>query len=143
MGGLGAVLEPAVVIGLLFGGTWINRNKNYNFAWRERSWKHASKLVIDEESIPGSPGSWTIDDALLQDKPDSDLLSPTDRHAKWRMRELRLLGFTKTVRTPNSKVFEDTRLSRIVRKLPFMQEVWYWGLIYWVCTCYYFSTMSC
>jgi hypothetical protein len=132
MGGLGAVLEPALVIGLLFGGTWINRNKNYKFVWRERSRTHAPEVVIDEENVPESPRSWTTDDALLQEKLNSDLLSPIGTHAKWRMRELKLFGFRRSVLTPNSRVFEDTRLSRVVRKMPFMQEVWYWGLIYWV-----------
>jgi len=136
MGGLGAVLEPAIVVGLLFGGTWINRNKNYNFAWREKSRTHAPELSIDEKRIPGSPRSWTTDDALLQEKSSPDLLSPNNPHSKWRTRELKLLGFRKTILTPNSRAFEDTRLSRVVKKLPFAQEVWYWGLIYWVGICY-------
>lgn len=132
MGGLGAVLEPAVVIGLLFGGTWINRNKNYKFAWRGRSRTHASQISIDEENIPGSPGSWTTDDALLPEKADLGLLSPISAHPEWQTRELRLFGFKTSVFTPNSRVFENSRLSRVVRKMPFMREVWYWGLIYWV-----------
>ncbi|RDI88092.1 hypothetical protein Vi05172_g2001 [Venturia inaequalis] len=132
MGGLGAVLEPAIVVGLLFGGTWINRNKKYNFTWQGRTQPHLPRVAIDEENIPESPRSWTTDDALLQEKSNSGLLNPDNAHAKWRTRELKIFGFSKSILTPNSRAFENSRFSRIVKKMPFIQEVWYWGLIYWV-----------
>jgi len=65
-------------------------------------------------------------------QPGSPSLLAVDHTPKWRERELRLLGFTTKVRTPNSRQFKDRRFSRIVKKYPFLQEVWYWVLIYWV-----------
>ncbi|QDS77239.1 hypothetical protein FKW77_003178 [Venturia effusa] len=132
MGGLGAVLEPAIVVGLLFGGTWINRNKSYNFTWRDRSRPIPPRVSFDEESIPESPGSWATDDALLQEKSSTGLLNPDNAHAKWRTRELKFFGLSKSILTPNSRAFETSRFSRFVKKMPFIQEVWYWALIYWV-----------
>lgn len=33
--------------------------------------------------------------------------------------------------SPNTVVFEDRFLSRLLRKLPFLVENWYWALVYW------------
>lgn len=142
MGGLGAILEPAIVVGLLFGGTWINRNKNYNFTWRDKSRPQVPRISIDEDNIPESPGSWTTDDALLQEKSSSGLLNPNNVHAKWRSRELKVFGFSKSILTPNTQAFENSRFSRVVKKMPFIKEVWYWGLIYWVRVCLLTGSMD-
>lgn len=115
------------MIGLLFGGTWINRNKNYSFTWLDQSQRQAPRVSIDEEDCLESPASWTTDDALLQGKSSPGLLNPTNAHAKWRTRELKLFGLSKTILTPNSRVFDGSQVSRIVKKVPFIQEVWYVG----------------
>jgi hypothetical protein len=133
--GVGAVLEPAVVIGLLFGGTFINRNTSYNFTWKYRA--RSSPVLPDEEDIPGSPVSWASEDALLEGKrsssdSSSSSLLETDSISTWRTRELDFWGFRWEVTTPNSKVFQDRWFSRVIRKFPFLEEAFYWALIYWV-----------
>jgi hypothetical protein len=36
------------------------------------------------------------------------------------------------VESPDTSLFRDTAASRVFLKFPFLVEVWYWGLIYWV-----------
>ncbi|RMZ79226.1 hypothetical protein DV737_g3476, partial [Chaetothyriales sp. CBS 132003] len=72
-------------------------------------------------------------DGLLSRPPGS--LSPSllpSQESRWRHRQLRLLGYSASVRTPNTTVFRDRLLSRILSKLPFLVEAWYWALVYWV-----------
>ena len=133
---VGAVLEPAVVVVLLFGGAYLNRNKSYTLTWRHRPRENTRPAFRDEEELPGSPGSWASEDALLGDR-SSDSNSPTllvlDTEPKWRTRELQLWGLRRTVVTPNSRLFKDRWFSRVIKKFPFLQEAFYWALIYWVC----------
>jgi hypothetical protein len=134
--GIGAVIEPAVVVGLLFGGTFVNRNTSYRFTWKARP--RSRPIVTDEEDIPGSPASWASEDALLERKRSStestsSSLLDTDSVPTWRTRELNFFGFKGEVTTPNSRVFRDRWFSRVIRKFPFLEEAFYWALIYWVC----------
>ncbi|KAJ6471227.1 PAP2 superfamily-domain-containing protein, partial [Mycena vitilis] len=39
--------------------------------------------------------------------------------------------FGRTVRSRNTAVWRNTRLSRVLRRFPFLVEVWYWLLVYW------------
>lgn len=73
MGGLGAVLEPLVVASLLLGGTWLNRNTNYNLTWHPRAHCFRDRR-LDIEQVPVSPGSLDSSDALL---PGSGAASPS------------------------------------------------------------------
>lgn len=43
-----------------------------------------------------------------------------------------IAGWKKEVWSPDTKVFEDRLLSRVLQAFPFLVEVWYWALIYWV-----------
>ncbi|KAF2434013.1 integral membrane protein [Tothia fuscella] len=118
--GVGAVLEPAVVVGLLFGGTYLNRNTSYKFTWRARA----------------RPASWDSDDPLLSNRSSSETnplsLLSDNVDPKWRTRELQLFGFRRNVASPNSRQFKDRWFSRVIKKFPFLQEAFYWALIYWV-----------
>ncbi|KAJ6588969.1 PAP2 superfamily-domain-containing protein [Mycena capillaripes] len=40
--------------------------------------------------------------------------------------------FGRTIRSRNTAVWRNTRASRILRRFPFLVEVAYWGLVYWV-----------
>jgi hypothetical protein len=42
------------------------------------------------------------------------------------------MGWRREVASPNTAVFSDRLLSRLLRRLPFLVECWYWALIYWV-----------
>jgi hypothetical protein len=119
--GIGAVAEPLVVVTLLFGGTWVNRNKDYKLLRRR-----------DHSSSPrsASPDSETGRSSLSS---SDSLLAGVDEVPKWRTREVRVFGFRKEITSPNSRRFKDYFLSRLLRKFPFLVEAWYWALIYWVC----------
>lgn len=135
---VGAFLEPFVVVTLLFGGAWFNRNKDYAFwegtqGWAGGSTSHkrrddfGARRISTETSTPRSPtwSSGSSSPTLSSD--DESALSLTSRQ-----RNIRLFGFKKTVTTPNTLVFKDRFLSRVLQKFPFLVEAWYWALIYWV-----------
>ena len=134
--GAGAFVEPAVVIGLLFGGTWFNRNKAYNL-WPRRDNRHY-QMVREENLRDSSPDSFSSAtssfEGLLEDGYGrAGTWRLTEQEPRWRKRTLRILGFHHEVVTPNTRVFKGYFLSRLLRKFPFLVEAWYWALIYWVC----------
>lgn len=119
--GIGTVAEPLIVVTLLFGGTWINRNKEYKLFGRQRDHTSSPRSSSpDSESGRSSVSS------------SASLLTNIDEVPKWRTRQLRFFGFSTEVTSPNSRRFKDYFLSRLLRKFPFLVEAWYWALIYWV-----------
>lgn len=136
--GVGAFLEPLVVVILLFGGAWINRATNVSFAQRPSRWQTPRPPSRARDSSPDStePGSFDASskDALLATSKGRSL-SPSLLGAQvepWRKREVSFLGWRKDLVSPNSAVFENRLLSRLLRKFPFLVECWYWALVYWV-----------
>lgn len=131
---VGAFLEPLVVVTLLFGGAWFNRNKEYNFWEGTQGWgghKRRDDVEIKRNSTDGlsprsptwSPGSSSP--SLSAD--DESVWSLTSRR-----RKVQFFGYKRIVTTPNTLVFKDRFLSRVLQKFPFLIEAWYWALIYWV-----------
>ncbi|CZR55643.1 related to integral membrane protein [Phialocephala subalpina] len=122
MGGIGAVAEPLVVIALLIGGTWINRD----FEPGRRRRPHDVRRIsgdgmaryrdVEEDAEPRS----TSPSLLVTQEP------------KWRTRTLGAWGVRKEVTTPNTRQFKGYFLSRLLERFPFLVECWYWALIYWV-----------
>ncbi|PKY07009.1 hypothetical protein P168DRAFT_230807 [Aspergillus campestris IBT 28561] len=126
--GAGAVLEPLVVIVLLFGGTWINRTMG-------RTWGSGS---TDFDSGSSTPTTSIKDSLLLDGRPASprsprSSRSPSPRllEGRWRQRQIGLFNSTFTVTTPDTAVYQDRLLSRLLQKFPFLVECWYWALVYW------------
>ncbi|OOQ89198.1 integral membrane protein [Penicillium brasilianum] len=128
--GVGAILEPLAVIVLLFGGTWINRVTNTSFSptyARRQSFEYSRSDSPDSlESGYSSPKS---KDGLFSARSCSPLPQISDD--RWHNRQLRILGSSWTVSSPNTEVFKGRLLSRLLRKLPFLVECWYWALVYW------------
>lgn len=132
--GIGAVLEPLVVVTLLFGGAWINRATDYNFSRRSSRWQDGKVVPPDNEtetSIYDVPGMKQL---LSKNRSLSPSLLPS-QESSMRQRDLRIFGFTRTIETPNTAVFRHRFLSRVLHKFPFLVEAWYWALIYWVGLC--------
>lgn len=121
--GAGAFIEPLVVITLLFGGTWVNRNTEYRLFNRKR--------IYSSSSRSSSPAS-TISSGRSSPTPSASLLSHVDEEPTWRVRDIHIMGMTKEVVSPNTRRFQDYFLSRLLKKFPFLVEAWYWALIYWV-----------
>lgn len=131
--GIGAVAEPLVVIVLLFGGAWFNRTLGQESV--------ASKLAAYSPLETTRKRSDDLSDSELSDRDlsvdwasSSGTLSPLEQ-SRWRNRKLRLFRYNRIVSTPNTTVFKDRLLSRLLQKFPFLVEAWYWALIYWVSTC--------
>ncbi|ORY19571.1 hypothetical protein BCR34DRAFT_620997 [Clohesyomyces aquaticus] len=129
--GVGAFIEPLVVVTLLFGGTWVNRNTRYRISDRRQrcSISSGSSSPTSTNSGRSSPRSST---SLLDDNRASSPSLLTPQEPKWRKREIRIFGFRKEVVSPNSRRFQGYFLSRLLKKYPFLVEAWYWALIYWV-----------
>ncbi|OJD30655.1 uncharacterized protein BKCO1_5700043 [Diplodia corticola] len=131
--GAGAFIEPLVVVSLLFGGTWLNRNPDYRLFASSRPHRRSKHVRSGSpDSIESGFESPTDADGLLSPRASSPSLLSADKQPKRRQRELRLLGFRTTVTSPNTRVFQDRFLSRLLQKFPFLVEAWYWALIYWV-----------
>lgn len=130
--GVGAILEPLVVIVLLFGGTWINRTAgSFPPARHSRAKSPARHRVASPDSIESGLSSPTSKDGLLNSRPLSPSYSRSGQET-WRTRQVRILLWTFELTSPNTAVFHDRLLSRLLRKLPFLAECWYWALVYWV-----------
>lgn len=115
-------MEPLVVVTLLFGGTWVNRNAEYRlFNQRKVYRRHSADSSSSFESGRSSPSS------------SVSLLASAHNEPLWQRRELSILGFKKEITSPSTRRFEDYFLSRLLKKFPFLVEAWYWALIYWVC----------
>lgn len=123
--GIGAVVEPLVVIVLLFGGTWINRVSECLPSRRN------SISSVPEDFLESGSSSPTSKDALLSSRSRSPLSD--DAGEGWRQRKIAMLGMSCEVTTPNTAIFRDRLLSRILWRFPFLVECWYWALVYWVC----------
>jgi len=128
---IGAVLEPLVVVTLLFGGAWINRATDYMFANHSSRWRNKSPTSEGVEVGEDKYDEHSIKPLSSKNRSLSPSLLPSQEQ-KWRPRHLRLLGWSKTIETPNTAVFKNRLLSRILHKFPFLVEAWYWALIYWV-----------
>ena len=49
---------------------------------------------------------------------------------KWRSRELSMLGYRGFIHAPNTTMFQNRILSRVLLRFPFILEIIYWALIY-------------
>jgi len=125
--GVGVILEPLVVVVLLFGGTWINR------VTASVSHNHTRRRSSDYVRVT-SPDS--LESGSSSPTPKDGLLSPRCRSPEllegWHKRHVGVFGLSFSVTTPTTDVFQDRLLSRLLRKLPFLVECWYWALVYWV-----------
>jgi hypothetical protein len=153
--GAGAFIEPLVVITLLFGGTWLNRNKSYTL-FPSRNHSHSpstsrthsptssySSRSPSLDSLPGSGSSTPLSSTSLLSKSSYDTVrgfAPVDVEPKWRRRQIGLFGWRTEVTSPNTRRFREYFLSRLLRKFPFLVEAWYWALIYWVSEAFWLLT---
>jgi hypothetical protein len=136
MGGIGSVAEPLVVVTLLIVGTWTNRD----FDPGRRKPQHARRISSDVDADgpnarwPRSRETDTLLDGedLESGRSTSPSLLPTSE-PKWRRRRLGIFGVETQIVTPNTRRFKGYLLSRLLERLPFLVECWYWALIYWVC----------
>ncbi|KAM0441526.1 hypothetical protein ACHAQK_004990 [Fusarium lateritium] len=126
---VGAFLEPLIVVTLLFGGAYFNRSKDYDF-WTNKTGLPSLKGYKRSDDLPKREST----DSLMSRRSGSRSPSfeSSDTQSTLRRRKLQIFGYKRIVSTPNTHVFEDRLPSRLLKKLPFLVECWYWFLIYFV-----------
>ncbi|KAG6096397.1 hypothetical protein E4U31_005462 [Claviceps sp. LM219 group G6] len=133
---LGAVLEPLVVVSLLFGGAWVNRNKNCDYEEARQTWSPVDGRLkkSDEFRIryPHGLSQESLSPVLESGRAQSTSFPHKYDPITQRRRRIKVLGYERFVTSPNTSVFKDRLLSRVLRKFPFLVEAWYWALIYWL-----------
>jgi hypothetical protein len=123
---VGTLLEPLAVVGLLFGGAWINRVTYFSLSTQRSKWQ-------DNDSVEGANAALQSRQTVgeMTNKRRSLLPSTPPSHASsWRERDLKFPGLQHRVAGPNTAVFQNRLLSRLLRKSPLLVECWYWALIY-------------
>ncbi|KAJ9245051.1 hypothetical protein DTO271D3_5377 [Paecilomyces variotii] len=133
--GAGAILEPLAVIVLLFGGTWINRAVDSSISPSRKGSRSGRRYT--EYSRDTSPDS--LESGLISPTPKDALLtcrslSPSllETHEEpWQKRQVGFGSWKVDVTSPNTAVFRNRLLSRLLRRFPFLVECWYWALVYW------------
>jgi hypothetical protein len=146
---LGAVLEPLVIVSLLAGGTLVNRDRSRPgpsptaSSRRPDPWQDIEYALgadrppreqhhLDDEKWNRSRSSTASTSTIWHDVDDGKAeLNPAS--SAYRQRTLRFWKWQSEVTTPNTEVHKGRFLSRVLRQYPFLVEVWYWALIYWVC----------
>ncbi|KAM5345000.1 hypothetical protein ACJ41O_010862 [Fusarium nematophilum] len=126
--GVGSFLEPLIVVTLLFGGAYFNRNKEYSFSKNKTAWANADYNKRSDD-FPKRGSSDSLMSGWSGSR--SPTLDPHEQPAL-RRRKFQVLGYKRIVSTPNTLVFKDRLLSRVLQKFPFLAEAWYWFLIYFV-----------
>lgn len=125
-----AFLEPLVVVSLLFGGAFFNRNKDFNI--RNRGLGEWTRTKSDDLVLIKRVGIASYRRSSSETSGSSSPTLTSFEHPTLRRRKLRLFGCQKIVTSPNTVVFKDRFLSRVLQKYPFLVEAWYWALLYWV-----------
>ena len=119
--------EPGLGTCIIFAGVWINRNTTVrelcsSLRQHSRFPQRAPDVVLIDKAEPDRFAS-----ANISKRRYSNTTPPPTR---WRSRELRLFGYTQPVQTPDTAVWQNTLLSRVLHAFPFFMEVVYWALIY-------------
>jgi len=136
---VGAFLEPAIIVSLLTGGTLVNRDKSRTHVtsssrrpppWQDLEYATGGGSPVGEMEDDKELVSRSSSSTIWHETSDVNTALPSSR---WRERKLKFFGWEHTVTTPNTEVHKDRFLSRVLRTYPFLVEVWYWALIYWVC----------
>lgn len=145
---IGAVLEPLIIVSLLAGGTLVNRDKtrasppSNSSSRRPDPWQDIEYALGSDRS----PERSTVEEKAWNDRPRSSTASSSTTiwhdvedgkesgfsTSPYRLRTLRFWKWQCDVTSPNTELHKDRFLSRVLRRFPFLVEVWYWALIYWV-----------
>lgn len=115
MGGIGVVVEPLVVIALLFAGTWINRDFDPGRNRRRRDVRRVSNDVdLGKAKRAGSSNA----DEQLGDLRSSSPSLLAGQEPNWRTRRIGIWGFEREVITPNTRRFKGYFLSNTTAEVP-------------------------
>ncbi|KAL9112810.1 MAG: hypothetical protein Q9227_002886 [Pyrenula ochraceoflavens] len=120
-------VEPLIVLAIMIFSLVANRRKGYRIL-RSRS---DDRPILDKDVHDSSSS-----DDLLSDDDSTDQESSEDQYTgtKYPSKKRSCCGMV--VYTPNSSRFSDNFHSRILQKLPYLVEMFYWILnyLFYVCT---------
>lgn len=109
--------EPGLGACIIVLGAWINRDfKTPVF----RNAQESYQFLMEDVGNENAPRSMNTDS------------EPNDGQRRWRLRDLSMFGYKKTINTPDTSVFRSRFLSRVLLRFPFIMEIVYWTLIYGV-----------
>ena len=81
-------------------------------------------VIFNRQRTPQNDGTWSPTSSSSSE----GLLSPPILEPQYRERKL----FGRRIQSRNTARWKHTVVSRLLRKFPFLVEVWYWLLVYWV-----------
>ena len=127
------LLEPALVIFLLLGGTVANRRRRCGQSPLSLGSPRNGKPLSDLEDALSSEDEDSVyaNDAALP-SPAYSTTSLRDGQS-WRTRNIGLFAWKRSIATPDTRQYRGYFISRMLYCYPFLIEAWYWFLLYWVC----------
>jgi len=160
---VGAVVEPLIIVSLLAGGTLVNGDKSratspstsshrpdpwqdIEYALKDNHAPHEEYGLDDQRAkeLNRSRSSSASTSTIWHDVDDGKAGSGSGPSLR-RKRTLRFWKWQCEITSPNTEVHKDRFLSRVLKRYPFLVEVWYWALIYWVrnCSCPSYPLAGC
>jgi uncharacterized membrane protein len=114
--------EPVIVASILFGACFYTRRRSFSIANREAHYK----ILLDEEYCTSRDAAADDSSTDYSDDADFDFLATSKHPSKRRS----CCGTT--VHTPNSSRFANHWHSRVLHKFPFLMEMFYWIITYFI-----------
>ncbi|CCX12313.1 Similar to hypothetical protein [Tuber melanosporum Mel28]; acc. no. XP_002839888 [Pyronema omphalodes CBS 100304] len=113
--------EPIIVASILFGACYCTRRRNFSILNKSSNNNYTPLSLHDDDTSVVEPYSDTDSSS------DYSLSTSTLKHPPRRRRWLWL-----TITTPNTSRFANNPHSRILHKFPFLLEMFYWILTYFL-----------
>jgi hypothetical protein len=110
--------EPVIVASILFGACYYTRRRSFAVFGKQSTYKS----LLGEDADTGDESSARFDD----EDTDSDYISTIKNPPKRRS------CFGAIILTPNSSQFQNSWHSRILYKFPFLIEMFYWIITYFI-----------
>ena len=127
------VLEPALIVCLLLGGTVANRRRRSGQSRLSLGYPRDDKSVSDlEDALSSEDEDSVYANNAAPPSSDFSTTSLRDRQS-WQTRNIGLFGWKRSIATPDTRQYRGYLMSRVLYRYPFLIEAWYWFLIYWVC----------
>ncbi|KAI4716031.1 hypothetical protein E4T48_07788 [Aureobasidium sp. EXF-10727] len=112
--------EPLIVVVILFGSMILTRRRGYRI-FRRKPGIYTSALDTDDTTC-------SSDELLGRDESSEDAIDEQTASTKYLPKTRRLLNFA--FKTPNTSRFKNNIQSRVLKRFPFLLEMFYWVINY-------------
>ena len=127
------LLEPALIVCLLLGGTVANRRRRCGQSRLSLGSPRYETVISDlEDALSSEDEDCVSANDAAPPSSDFSTISLRDRQS-WRTRNIGIFGWKRSIATPDTRQYRGYLMSRMLYRYPFLIEAWYWFLIYWVC----------